>query len=227
MKNNNDLRITNVLDKSLRGWLPVTDTNNNKLEIFYTTKVKPIGQDQFKILEGYYDSRIIKVDYGRIDPRLFTSYTDSIALKQDQCFIFVEVKNNKLIYKDNEIFYELPVVANNIQHGTYSILFPYRRHTDKVSLDYLNEHKSGSRFAETWFPFRTSKFEFQYIHFGKFSNGCVTFIGSGEEWSKLYKYIISSRKKSLIHGILSVGSTFDEQVEQIKKESVASTTVLK
>lgn len=220
MKKRNDLRIVNVLDKSLRGWLPVTDINNNKLEIFYTTKIKPIGKNQFEILEGYYKSRIINVDYSRIYPRLFTSYTDKLSLKQEQCFIFVEQKNNRLIYKNNEIFNEIPVVANNIQHGIYSILFPYRRHTDKVSLDYLNEHKSGSRFAETWFPIMKSKFEFQYIHFGKYSNGCVTFIGSGEEWSKLYKYIISSRKNTNIHGILSIGSTFDEEIEQIKKLSL-------
>lgn len=203
-------RVNNVLDKSLRGWLPVTDTYRRKLEIFYTTLVQPNDQfTEFEILEGFHKSKRVVIDYQSINPRIFSAYLDKrVRITNEECFLFIELENNKLLYKAGGRINELYVQAKNLDPGKYLILFPDRRHTDKISQEYIRENSDGSRFAETWFPLLKEKFEFQYLHFGTYSNGCATVLShQGQQWNHLYNYIVKSRYLDCAHGTLVVAES--------------------
>lgn len=205
---NKNFRVDNVLDKSLRGWLPVTSNNGKKYEIFYSTAVQceiPKKLKEFKIIEGFHKLDNVSIDFQKINPRLFVNYVSKGKIgEQSLCLIFVDLEANKLIYNSLGMLHELNIQANNLKPGKYLILFPDRRHTDKISIDYLNESNLGSRFAETWFPLVKGRFEFQYLHYGSYSNGCVTVISDGKEWTNLYSYIIKSRYINGAHGVLFI-----------------------
>lgn len=200
-------RVNNVLDKDLRGWLPVTDTYKRKLEIFCTTLVQPNDQfTHFEILEGFHKSKHVAVDYQSISPRIFTDYLDKrVRIKNEPCFLIIELENSILLYKSRGKINELHVQVKNLNPGKYLVLFPDRRHTDKISQEYIKEGAGGSRFAETWFPLFKEKFEFRYLHFGTYSNGCATVLShQGQQWNHLYSYIVKSRYLDCVHGTLVV-----------------------
>lgn len=203
-------RVNNVLDKSLRGWLPVIDSHRRRFEIFFTTLVRPNDQFcEFEILEGFHKSKGVAIDYQSINPRIFINYFDKqVRIKNEPCFLFIELENSKLLYKSRGKIDELHVQVKNLDPGKYLVLFPDRRHTDKISQEYIKESAGGSRFAETWFPLLKEKFEFQYLHFGSYSNGCATVLShQGQQWNHLYNYIVKSRYLDCAHGTLVVAES--------------------
>ena len=94
----------------------------------------------------------------------------------------------------------------------YIILIPAFKQSTKVSPDYINEKLGGSRFSETWFQFVPSHDQNMYssesyIHFGKFSKGCITYLfrsNTKSDWETLYMKLITSRLDKLSLGTLIV-----------------------
>ncbi|MCL4199712.1 hypothetical protein KJZ67_00025 [Patescibacteria group bacterium] len=199
------LRVINVLDKALRGWLPVVDDEGENFEICYGTAVNHTENiNKYTITEGFHKNKTVRIDYNKIIPQFFNEYVGNIDINANKCFVVVDLSSNKLIYSDAYGLHELNVQANNLSVGDYSIICPDRRHDNKISKEYLSEYGIGTRFAETWFPIIKEKFEFRYLHFGSYSNGCVTVIGNGQQWTALYKYVITSRLGEMTHGHLIV-----------------------
>jgi hypothetical protein len=195
--------VSNILDKSLRGWLPVMDDSDNRFELFYSTRVKPLNSSGgLLILEGYRKSRAVSIDEQQIKAKLFSVYINKTKVKDEKCVVAVDLKTSKLLFRVNGSLKVINIRVNNLAPGNYTIQFPYSRHSDNVNPSYLSERHGGSRFAETWFPLVKDKFEFKYLHFGQYSKGCVTVIDPG--WSDLYQYIITSREEDCVHGALVV-----------------------
>lgn len=213
-------RVKNVTDKVLCGWLPVEDNKGNTFEIFYSTEVKPIKNSlKFEIIEGFHKGKIVHINFKAIRLKLFTSYFGKIPTRE-KCFIGLELKSKTLSFSDEKGRHEVIVQANNLEPGTYLIAFPDRRHSDKISKEYLSEPDGGSRFAETWFPIVKDKFEFKYLHYGRFSNGCATVISSGNEWAVLYNHIVTSRFTDCVHGHLVVVDNLSKAVAALKQKSL-------
>lgn len=197
-------RITNILDKDFRGWLPVIDTEGNKFELFYSTLVTPEDNDSnFTVLEGFHMSKEVKIDYKALPHRLFSEYFGSIKIPRKHHSVILDLKSSQIIFEKSGKIVQYSAQANDLELGSYLILNPDRRHTDRITEVYMSEKTGGSRFAETWFPLFKEKFEFKYLHFGAYSNGCATIL-SGEGWTDLYFNVITSRLNETAHGILIV-----------------------
>lgn len=211
-------RIVNITDKALKGWLPVIDEDKNEFELFYGTAISPIkNTDRYLVKEGFHKNKSVRINYSAIRPRLFTRY---IGKKQftEKAIVIIELERSKIAYWDARAYHEFYIQAKNLEPGDYYIIFPDRKHSDRISKEYLDEASGGTRFAETWFPLVREKFEFQYLHYGRFSNGCATVIGNGKEWTGLYEYVITSRLADTTHGHLIVVDKIQNAPEVIKQE---------
>jgi len=199
-------RISNVLDKNLKGWLPVKDFESNRFELPYTTEVI-VGNrlNSLEVTEGPYRSKSVYIDSENISPRFFSEYLDQPVVHSD-CLITVILDRQILTYRDRQRgLVELAIKAEDIKTGYYSILVPDRRHKEKTLPRYLMEAVGGSRFAETWFPIMKKNFEFRYLHFGSFSRGCITvLLNQTNDWNSLYFYLISSRNNNQELGKLKI-----------------------
>ena len=68
MKKDN-LRIDNVLDKSLKGWLPVKDITGKDYKLFYSTSVEKTKSKKYLIVtEGEAKNKTVSIEYLFIFP---------------------------------------------------------------------------------------------------------------------------------------------------------------
>jgi hypothetical protein len=80
------------------------------------------------------------------------------------------------------------------------VLIPDYPH-EKLPSHYTNEKVGGSKFAETWFNLTDNISSIvktdEYFHFGKYSNGCITFPYTKQpqasQWNHIYKTLIKNR----------------------------------
>jgi hypothetical protein len=199
MDNIQTFRVYNVLDRSLMGWLPVISIANKKLSIIYSTKVKKLDKkNRFQILEGKHVGERVTIDYKYITPRFFKEYvTDGMQINNN-CIIYASKKNSTIYYYDSRgKLFELATQLKNINNGEYRISLPINMKNKKTTLNYINEQKSGSRFAQVWFPIENTIFEERYIHYGTISSGCATVhTGQTENWNRLVLFMLESRSNT-------------------------------
>lgn len=205
-------RVKNVLDRDFRGWVPVIDSKGKEFEIFYSTQIETKQNSKyFTILEGFNKNKVVTINHKSLPHRLYSEYLGSMKISES-CFLVLDLARSEILFKKDEKMMQVMIQANNLTPGEYLILNPDRRHTDKIVKDYISETNGGSRFAETWFPLFKNEFEFKYLHYGSFSNGCATVL-SGSDWTDIYLYVISSRMKGLednVHGRLLVVEDLSE-----------------
>jgi hypothetical protein len=194
-------KVANLLDRGNRGWIKVSD-DDKSFYIPYGTQIELLRNGSYRINEGIYQGKIVYIDFESIKPKLFTSYLSS-GLENKPAVKMSLIQSQQKIYLPTTYkFYS--IVCNNLPNGTYKIMMPDHKHTDRMSTDYYNEHRGGSRFCETWFPLVLEKgFTGQYLHFGTFSEGCVTVT---EDWNEIYINLILSRLDSSSVGELTVVS---------------------
>ncbi len=194
-------RIANLLDRGNRGWIKVSEENKS----FYVpcgTQIKLLSSGSYRINEGIYQGKNVYIDLESIKPKLFTSYLSS-GLESKPAVKMSLIQSQQKIYLSSTYkFYS--AVCINLPNGTYKIMLPDHKHTDRMSIDYYNEHRGGSRFCETWFPLVSGNgFTGQYLHFRTFSEGCVTVT---ENWNEIYLNLILSRLDSSSVGELTIVS---------------------
>jgi len=147
-------RITNLLDRSNRGWIKASEEDKS-FYIPYGTQIELLRNGGYRINEGINQEKIVYIDFESIKPKLFTSYLSS-ELKSKPAVKMSLIQSQQKIYLPTTYkFYS--VVSINLPNGTYKIMLPDHKHTDRMSADYYNEHRGGSRFCESWFPLVSEK----------------------------------------------------------------------
>jgi len=197
------MRIVNNLDRKLRGWLPVKSITGKSYEIFYSTEIQLKNSGKFLLREGFHEGDIVSIKESSLPYRLFQTYNGPLKVSRKPFRAIVELSTSRILYEKDGKIVEYYVQAENLQPGQYAILSPDRRRIDKATKKYISEGNGGSRFAETWFPLVKHEFEFQYLHYGTYSNGCIT-VTSGSGWTELYLLIMKSRPRKMYHGTITV-----------------------
>jgi hypothetical protein len=163
-----------VRDGYNKGWLKIK-LSHKEVFLPYGLLVEKIHSsnqtETIKILEGAYEGAVAPIPFVRNRESYFSLFkkpkTESIVL---------ETKSNHLLI-NKRVF---PVVLDgSIKTGGYFLYLPDYPHNHVATNKYQNEAKGGSRFASTWFRLvkdMDSLFESSfYLHFGTYSEGCVTF----------------------------------------------------
>lgn len=208
------VRVSNILDKNLKGWLPIIDEENNNLEIPFFTLLQSIGnEDKYLVKEGIAKDKIIRINYSKIYPRLFEKYETEKINTNEKCLIIVSLKEKLLFYKLKGNIEQYYVDANDIKTGIYGIYLPSKRFEGNITNNYINEEGGGTRFAQTWFPIKDKIFEERYIHYGSYSKGCITVLTGTSTWNKLYIHLMESRIKKELIGILKVIDTYQTKTK--------------
>ena len=214
MKLGKFVRVSNILNKNLMGWLPVIDENNKSLEIPYFTLLQQIdNSSRYLIKEGFGKDKFIKIDYDKIHPRLFGKYETEETNINEKCLILVSLKEKLLFYELNGVIEQNYVDVNDIKTGVYGIYLPNKRFGGNITNNYISEENGGTRFAQTWFPIKDKVFEERYIHYGSYSRGCVTVSSDTSAWNKLYIHLMKSRMKKDLIGILKVIDTYKTETK--------------
>ncbi|MFA6197600.1 MAG: hypothetical protein WC734_00390 [Patescibacteria group bacterium] len=201
------LCIDDVLDKYYKGWIDVKLIDGTDVKLCYKTIVDNIersrSKNRFLIREGKYSQNEAEV-LNSFDSRKIktATFNNAAQLKLSR---HKQLLNIDGVGSLNVILGKIPIPL-----GCYHILIPTYPH-DKIPKLYLQEELGGSRFAETWFELRSTKsVNFGYfLHFGKFSEGCVTvpyekYSQSGIVWNSIYHLLLSSRVKYSVIGTLNV-----------------------
>lgn len=198
------LYVDKVLDKNLKGWLPVRKKNCDMFHIPHSTKLECIEDEKYQILEGIHKFEIVEIDYKSINPRFQLDYLSKIMQYRKKVKLTLMLDAQELVFK-SDIRINIKVFAANIEKGEYKILLPDRPHIEKAKKEYFDESIYGSRFASTWFPIMKNYHRGQYLHLGLFSEGCVTvLVNQNNNWGNLYKYLLTSREADGVLGYLSV-----------------------
>lgn len=185
--------ISNLLDKTHRGWVKV-DIDGVKRNICYNTTAILLEQkDEFElveILDGSFIGKIAKVPYKKKSGNYRISYLEEDKKFRSDLTIGYNLKQKELSF----LGFKIKTIHNNmIPDGIYHLLIPGYPH-DK-SRKYINEPNGGTRFAETWFQIElphNSQSEF-FVHFGAVTEGCITVTDSGQLWTKLYLHLMHNR----------------------------------
>lgn len=209
MTPNKFIRVSNILDKNLKGWLPIIDDENKCLEIPYFTLLQTIeNTNKYLVKEGIIKGKIIRIDYDKIHPRLFERYETEKIDTNEKCLIIVSLKERLLFYELKGNIEQSSIDVNDIKTGIYGIYLPSKRFEGNITNNYINEENGGTRFAQTWFPIKDKIFEARYIHYGAYSRGCVTVLAETSAWNKLYIHLMESRIKKDLIGVLKVIDTY-------------------
>lgn len=195
--------LNRILDYDNKGWLEVIIKNEGFKKLPFSTKLSLIKREEdfetFKILEGNYKNKIAFVPYMVKGNNNSYSYSDKNFVAHRSKILVI--KEDQQMYINDKIY---NIIANKqfLSPGKYCIDFPIFT-TKDINSDYLDEQKGGSRFAQTWFPFLSNKDLFieKYIHFGSYSEGCITipFIYGKKEsnaWREIYFSLINSRSQN-------------------------------
>ena len=205
-----------VLNGSMCGWLPVKTLTNGQIYIPYALKVNVLKNSSnfqtIEICEGVYKGHIGNCEYEFLGNRNI-SFFQPECIQSKQIDLKLETAKNELfietIGKTNNIS-----ISENIRKGRFKMVIPHVKDIKKLPIEYFDEKHGGSRFSQTWFQFvpenapsisATSTF----IHFGKYSEGCITFIfekdkKNGMAWNRLYQKLITARLNDLYLGTLIV-----------------------
>jgi len=191
--------LNKVRDGYSKGWLKVRLSHNKEVFLPYGLLVEKVDSsnqtETIKILEGPYEGAIAPIPFLRDRESYF-----SLFKKSKNKSIVLETKDKHLLL-NKKVF---PVVFDDsIKIGDYFLYLPDYPHNHVATKKYENEAKGGSRFASTWFRlvkdgdslFQSSS----YLHFGTFSEGCITFpffekIGVSS-WNELILALSLSRLK--------------------------------
>jgi len=85
--------------------------------------------------------------------------------------------------------------SNPVPDGTHDLEIPYEKHP------IASRYESSSKYAQTWF--RLGHSGDRFLHPGTVSAGCVT-VTAVSEWTKIYDYLINSRKDNKNVGQITV-----------------------
>lgn len=203
-------QVDNVLDKSSKGWLKVNVRGYGKAYLCYKTKIKIKNnkneKKQFEVLDGIFRGQEIsfynKKDLSCLQPiKKTTSKPSSLYIDLAKSTLTINgLGSFKIVIEKKDIF-----------PGKYEVLIPSNPHFKKTSINYIQEESGGSRFAETWFELLPTfkKREGQFLHFGIYSEGCITLPfekkqNAGANWTAIYLKIIGSRIGNSSIGMLTV-----------------------
>lgn len=149
-----------------------------------------------KVAFTKHSSTIFSPLEGKYKGELFVSKSSKVfntpdVMKNEEILLKVIKNKNEMIFNNHSY----SVVSSGLSDREMLVGLPDYPHFSKIPSKYLNEAKNGSRFATTWFPLFTTDGRFcdQYLHFGTYSEGCLTFNGSGQEWEFLYFSLLTNR----------------------------------
>lgn len=188
-------QLTNTNDGFHKGWLTINLLDQSKILVpqgLVVSSIDDSGDTNIYLLsEGMY-----KGQKSYIQKKYLKEFTE----KFEELEIIIHKNESKMYLKD----FEFDVVLSDGSEIKNNLLvlvpdFPHK----KIPYLYTNEKKSGSKFAETWFNLmiddgmlrRTNN----YFHFGKFSNGCITFVhkdqAQASQWNIVYDLLVKNRIK--------------------------------
>ncbi|MBN1114859.1 MAG: hypothetical protein JXA66_05925 [Oligoflexia bacterium] len=184
--------VSNVLPD---GWLLVKFENGLIHPLPYSLKVdlynKENGREYFEIMEGQLQRRKASVT--------LKENGSSYLIKKDNhtgsAELIFDRKKKKLKITGLGTFKTETSNINPIPNGVYDVELPYEPHP--LGLLYLID----SKFSKTWF--RIGHSGDRFLHVGRHSEGCVT-VKDRISWTKIYKFLIHSRKDSKNIGTLKV-----------------------
>lgn len=206
--------VTNVLDTISKGWVDIEFEDSSKAKICYATKVRLIRRDlkyeYISILEGRYTDMRGKIGYKIPGDKNKLSYLTKNQISRKPTNLILDAKKS-LLKIDSVGEFKIVSDKDILAKGRYYIKIPDYPHTDKISKEYLDENQGGSRFSETWFGIesKTLNVSDSYLHYGKFSKGCLTVLFKDKKnetkiWNKIYLYLMNSRFNNHLIGKLLV-----------------------
>lgn len=184
--------LKNNLNKEHRGWVDVV-VDGLPQKLCYNTTVKLLERNKkrevVEILDGWLAGRIAYLAYMQKRGNEFISYLDEDLKSSNKLVIKYDKFKSVLIFPSfrlNTLYCDFPA-------GIYNILIP--RYPHSKSGRYITEEDGGSRFAETWFQVESKERNVgaRFIHFGRISEGCITVIGPGGHWNKMYLFLMNNR----------------------------------
>jgi hypothetical protein len=197
MKSSKIKFIGNVLDPINKGWVRLNVGGQGEVCLPYTTKVELIemtdSYEKVKILDGYYKNSVAELPFMVKDNKSHYSFLiDKCSFSQ---LGVIKIIGNVL--KLNNLKSEVIAEKSVLNKKNYFIKFPIKTNK-KLPSTYFDEHKGGSRFAETWFPLlaKGEIYPEKYLHFGSISQGCITVKFSPYQnslWNILYTKLLRSR----------------------------------
>jgi len=209
MQANHDvvLYVNDVLDKVARGWLSINIEDFGKSEICYSTKVSAVDfpkRTELTILEGVHKNQKANLDNDNMWPGL------SRFFNIEGCAKLILNRDTSILRIEGFSPIDVIVDKGGINKGKYYLHLPSFQHHKKTPYIYLNETIGGSRFAETWFEFSPvlGRGHGQFMHFGRFSSGCITVPyrkeSSGIIWTNIFLMLLRARLNETIIGELEV-----------------------
>lgn len=204
--------IDKILDPTLRGWIKVLKQNSKEVFICYGTRAELLETKIFYqvilIKEGIYKGQEVRIPYKRRSNSYKISYLSELTKPQGPAELFLDITKS-ILYSPHLGKFKV-VIKNDIQYGLYYLQLPDYPHSNRIGNEYLDEKRGGSRFSETWFKIipRNNEESEIYLHFGKYSEGCITVLYDSKSkvqmWNKIYLYLMSLRLDSTNVGILKV-----------------------
>ncbi len=204
--------INKILDPILRGWIKVLKQNNREVFIYYGTRVELLKTEDFYqvvlVKEGIYKGQEVKIPYKGRSNFHKISYLSELTKSIRPAKLFLDIKKS-ILYSPDLGKFEV-AIKDDILPGLYYLQLPDYPHSSRIRNEYLDEKRGGSRFSETWFRVisENNKTDEVYLHFGKYSEGCVTVLYDSKSkdqiWNKIYLYLINSRLDNTHVGSLEV-----------------------
>jgi len=183
--------LDNISDSYHKGWLKVNLFNGVNIELPFGISLERIACSPYyelaRVIEGNYKNCIVQLPYNKLGNSK-TSFLMPLRTQGELLSVILDLSSKKLFI--NESNYSVIFDPHSLTSDNYDILIPDFRHSKKTKDEYIDEKRGGSRFAESWFKLATSTGKDKnnvYLHYGKYSNGCITFPHSlgGDSWSKI------------------------------------------
>jgi hypothetical protein len=191
--------LDNISDGYHKGWLEVNLINGENIELPFGVLLERIStarkHELARVLEGNYKNSIVQLPYNKLG-NTNTSFLSEVTTNCKKLSVVLDISSKELII--NELKYSVIFDPNYLISDNYDILTPDFRHSSKSRTEYIDEKRGGSRFAESWFKLISSSDNINnsmYLHYGKYSNGCITFSHDqgGNSWSKIVSSFSRSR----------------------------------
>lgn len=185
------MTIINNSCKGDNGWIKAPFKNFPSyrfLHSYLRVKVVDSAEGIITPLEGKYASELFRV------PR--KNLQGNLVLPNTNMLIRANAKEGILQIEDCSREYQVKISPDLTDTPLY-VGLPDYPHSAKIPSKYLDEKRGGSKFATTWFPLydNSGKFKNQYLHYGKYSEGCITFIDKGKFWNELYLLLLKNRSR--------------------------------
>ncbi len=183
-------QLANIGDGFHKGWLKIKFLDRSERLVPQGLIVTSTDEaDIYLLFEGVY-----KGQKAFIQKKYLTGFLEKFKKLE----LKIDTSKNKIYL--NDLNFDIILNRLNDFSDEMLVLVPDYPH-QKIPLDYTLEKVGGSRFAETWFKlidndglFRSTE---KYFHFGKYSNGCVTFPYTRQlqasPWNQIYEILIKNR----------------------------------